>query len=65
MRPSIQFGPEDHIPKVDDSSGQLKYIRIEFGGYPIKPNNEINGLARLPLTLSGRIGQWKNDSHNK
>lgn len=29
----------------DDSSGVLKYVRIEFGGIALTPNNEINGLT--------------------
>ncbi len=28
-----------------DNSGSLKYVRIEFAGYPINPNQEINGLT--------------------
>ena len=29
----------------DDNSGTLAYVRIEFGGTEISPNNEINGLT--------------------
>jgi hypothetical protein len=32
-------------PDNADSSGTLKYVRIEFGGYVYAPNNEINGLT--------------------
>ena len=32
-------------PINNDSSGTLKYVRIEFGGYVFSPNNEINGLT--------------------
>lgn len=28
-----------------DSSGVLKYVRVEFAGYPITPDNELNGIA--------------------
>ncbi|MFM2247490.1 MAG: hypothetical protein RL071_3564 [Pseudomonadota bacterium] len=28
-----------------DSSGSLKYVRIEFGGIDITPENQVNGLA--------------------
>lgn len=31
--------------KNDDNSGKLRYIRIEFGGTKVSPNNEINGLT--------------------
>lgn len=30
---------------ADDNSGSLQYVRIEFAGYPINPNQEINGLT--------------------
>jgi len=29
----------------EDSSGKLKYVRVEFAGYPINPNQEINGIT--------------------
>ncbi|MGL2965308.1 T9SS type A sorting domain-containing protein [Flavobacterium sp. XGLA_31] len=32
-------------PDLNDNSGILKYVRIEFGGYVYAPNNEINGLT--------------------
>jgi hypothetical protein len=32
-------------PQNDDSSGQLSYVRIEFGGFAISPNNEVNALT--------------------
>jgi hypothetical protein len=32
-------------PNDDDSSGVLRYVRIEFGGIPFQPNSEINGLT--------------------
>ncbi len=28
-----------------DNSGMLKYVRVEFAGYPINPNQEINGIT--------------------
>ena len=30
---------------ADDNSGVLRYVRLEFGGYPFSLNNEINGLT--------------------
>jgi len=42
--PNTLFGgganPNDH-----DNSGELKYVRIEFAGVALSPNNEINGLT--------------------
>ncbi|MDH7604283.1 MAG: T9SS C-terminal target domain-containing protein, partial [Melioribacter sp.] len=32
-------------PNDDDSSGVLKYVRIEFPGIAFLPDNEINGLT--------------------
>ncbi len=32
-------------PNDADNSGSLKYVRIEYAGYPINPNQEINGLT--------------------
>jgi hypothetical protein len=29
----------------DDNSGIIKYVRLEFGGYPFQPDREINGLT--------------------
>ncbi|MFD1770733.1 hypothetical protein [Sphingobacterium suaedae] len=40
-----------------DNSGILKYVRIEFAGYNLTPNNEINGL-----TLGG-VGNGTTLSH--
>lgn len=31
--------------KEDDNSGILRYVRIEFGGTKVSPDNEINGLT--------------------
>jgi PKD repeat protein len=32
-------------PNDDDSSGVLRYVRIEFAGIAFQPNSEINGLT--------------------
>lgn len=32
-------------PDINDNSGTLKYVRIEFAGYVYSPNNELNGLT--------------------
>lgn len=32
-------------PILDDNSGTLNFVRIEFAGFPIQPNQEINGLT--------------------
>ncbi|MES2418469.1 MAG: hypothetical protein V4541_09790 [Bacteroidota bacterium] len=30
---------------VNDNSGVLKYVRVEFAGIPLSPDNEINGIT--------------------
>lgn len=32
-------------PDVHDNSGTLKYVRVEFAGVALAPNNEINGIT--------------------
>lgn len=45
--PQIEGGPRTHYGGNDpeDNSGILRYVRIEFAGYPFQPNKEINGLT--------------------
>ena len=42
--PESQYGGGATI-KMDDNSGTLSYLRIEYGGYVFQPNVEINGLT--------------------
>ncbi len=42
--PDTQYGGGSS-PNDNDSSGILKYVRIEFAGYAYQPNKEINGLT--------------------
>ncbi len=46
-KPQIEGGPRTQYggTNADDNSGILKYVRIEFAGYPFEPNKEINGLT--------------------
>jgi hypothetical protein len=32
-------------PNLADNSGSISYVRVEFAGYPINPNQEINGIT--------------------
>jgi len=45
--PQIEGGPRSHYGGTDphDNSGILKYVRIEYAGYPFQPDKEINGLT--------------------
>jgi hypothetical protein len=36
-------GPTNNI--ANDNSGSLKYVRIEYAGYELSPDNELNGLT--------------------
>lgn len=49
-QPLIEGLPDDDLNKYGgddptDSSGELKYVRIEFGGHELSPDAEINGLT--------------------
>lgn len=43
----VEGGPRSYYGGSDpeDNSGILRYVRIEFAGYPLEPNREINGLT--------------------
>jgi hypothetical protein len=45
--PTIEGGVDAQYGGTDpnDNSGILRYVRIEFGGIPFQPNQEINGLT--------------------
>lgn len=45
--PQIEGGPRSHYGGTDalDNSGTLKYVRIEYAGYPFQPDKEVNGLT--------------------
>lgn len=46
----IEGGPRSYYggqssPDDNDNSGILRYLRVEFPGYPFQPNKEINGIT--------------------
>jgi hypothetical protein len=41
ITPQVTYGGDDD----NDSSGVLKYIRVEFAGIELTPNNETNGIT--------------------
>jgi hypothetical protein len=45
--PQIEGGPRSRYGGDDpaDNSGVIKYVRIEFAGFPFQPDKEINGLT--------------------
>jgi hypothetical protein len=46
-----EYGGDD----AEDSSGVLKYVRIEFGGVLLSPDNEINGLTMAGVGRGTKI----------
>lgn len=53
----IARGGEFGGDRVDDDSGVLRYVRIEYAGMELAPNNELNGL-----TLAG-VGRGTTIDH--
>ncbi|RNI33197.1 T9SS C-terminal target domain-containing protein [Rufibacter immobilis] len=45
--PKVEGGPEAVYGGTNDAdnSGVFSYVRIEFAGYPLQPNQELNGLT--------------------
>jgi len=45
--PQIEGGPRSHYGGSDagNNSGILRYVRIEYAGYPLQPDKETNGLT--------------------
>src|SRR5690606_20059357 len=41
ITPSVNFGGTDDA----DNSGVLKYVRVEFAGIELTPNNETNSIT--------------------
>ncbi len=44
ISPAVNFGAADRANDADNS-GVLKYVRIEYGGIELTPNNETNSLT--------------------
>jgi hypothetical protein len=59
-QPQYAFGGTD----PDESSGVMKYIRLEFGGFEIATNQEINGLT-LGGVGRGTVIDFIEILHNK
>lgn len=59
-QPQYAFGGTD----PDESSGVMKYIRLEFGGFEIATNQEINGLT-LGGVGRGTVIDYVEVLHNK
>ncbi len=53
--PSTQFGAIDGQRNNADNSGTLQYVRIEWAGVALSPNNEINGLSLYAVGSGTKI----------
>jgi hypothetical protein len=45
VSPAVNFGTQNSTANDAENSGVLKYVRVEFAGIALSPNNEINGLT--------------------
>ncbi|MEZ4804880.1 MAG: hypothetical protein R2852_05205 [Bacteroidia bacterium] len=45
VSPSVNFGTFNSSANDNDNSGILKYVRIEYAGIALTPNNETNSLT--------------------
>lgn len=45
VTPAVNFGTQNSTASDGESSGTLRYVRIEYAGIALSPNNEINGLT--------------------
>lgn len=45
ISPAVNFGTFQSAANDDESSGSLRYVRVEFGGIELTPNNETNSIT--------------------
>lgn len=45
ITPSVIFGTQNSTQFDNESSGSYKYLRVEFAGIELSPNNETNGIT--------------------
>lgn len=45
ITPAVLFGTFQSSQFDDESSGTLRYVRVEFGGIELTPNNETNSIT--------------------
>lgn len=59
--PVVEGGPTTQISEVEgktndaDNSGILSYVRIEWAGVALSPNNEVNGLSLYAVGSATKI----------
>lgn len=45
VTPAINYGTQNSTANDGESSGILKYVRVEYAGIALSPDNEINGIT--------------------
>jgi hypothetical protein len=45
ITPTVIFGTQNNAANDGESSGTLKYVRVEFAGIELTPNNETNSIT--------------------
>lgn len=45
ITPAVTFGTNNNSANDGESSGTLKYVRVEFAGIELTPNNETNSIT--------------------
>jgi len=45
VTPAVNFGTNNNTANDNESSGTLKYLRVEFAGIELTPNNETNSIT--------------------
>ncbi len=45
ITPVVNFGTTNNTANDNESSGTLKYVRVEFAGIELTPNNETNSIT--------------------
>ena len=45
VSPAVDFGTFNNTANDTESSGVLRFVRIEYAGVALSPNNEINGIT--------------------
>lgn len=45
ITPSVTFGTQNSTQFDNESSGSLRYVRVEFAGIELSPNNETNSIT--------------------
>lgn len=45
ITPAVTFGTQNNTANDGESSGTLRYVRVEFAGIELTPNNETNSIT--------------------